>query len=83
MSTDYLYIPMTFDKEEFAADLLDFRNKNRLTQKQADEMMGVVFFQTYEYTLNDQYPTVRNFMTACNLMDKDPRKYFVLDNGRR
>jgi len=83
MTTDYIYIPMAFDREQFAHDLREFRSNNGLTQAQGDELLGVTCFQTYEYTGHDLLPTMRNFLSLCNMLDADPRKYFVLDNGRR
>ena len=77
---EYVYFPMKFDKEALQHDLKKWRKSHNLTQKQADEMLGVLFFQTYESLSGDQLPTVRNLIECCNMCDLDPRKYFILDD---
>lgn len=72
-------VDFEFDKDLLADDMRDYYNKSGMTIRQLDEMIGVDLFNTYMYPCSAQLPTTRNLIIIANLLDVDPRKYFVLE----
>lgn len=81
MTTKHKVIPMEFDSAAWA----------KLVQRACDEigtdtvadMLGVTtscikHWRKNEFPAGFEYPSMTNFIRACNLLDADPRAFFVL-----
>lgn len=71
-------VPMKLDLARFAQDVIDASVEAGVTYREVDEMLGVQVAYSITGNNPDYLPTMRNYLAVCNLLDLDPRKYFVL-----
>ena len=74
----YKYFDFVFDRKLFAEDLKRFTYRSSLRIREINELIGVSNFMTYMYPDNSALPSMRDYIILCNLMDEDPKKYFVM-----
>lgn len=75
-------IPFVFDWQGFSDDLRLATDQGGVSREVMSQLIGVDH-STLGNWINNQYPQnsyplVKHFLSACNWMDADPRKYFVL-----
>jgi len=82
MTTQYVLVPFKFDMAGFAAELKEIDHAD------LKEFAGVigVDHSTLENWRNGSYlkresayPSMGNFLSACNWLDLDPRAFFILE----
>ena len=83
MMGKYSYFDFEFDRKLFAQDLKEFTYRRGTRIREINEDIGVANFMTYMYPDNSPLPTMRSFLLICNLMDADPRKYFLIMSSSR
>jgi len=71
-----------FDAEKWALVVTDCIQK--IGEKEFAALMGmsvsgVWHWANNRYPMGFAYPSMTNFILACNLMDVDPRQFFVLE----
>lgn len=72
-------MPVEFDLERLRKDCRTMMTYCELTHRDVDEMVGSqVMNSVMSETKRDYMPTLRNFLTLCNVLDLDPRRYFRL-----
>jgi hypothetical protein len=81
MATKYVVMTMCFDKIAWGKALNAIDTE---TRKVAREMSGVSDAGWWHWMNPErpgnvyEYPLMRNFENVCNLLDLDPRTFFVL-----
>lgn len=82
MTTEYRVISFKFDAEKWAQTV------TRAVQEVGLEHMaalcgmstnGIKHWANNQYPMGFAYPSMTNFLLACNLMDADPRQFFILE----
>lgn len=86
MTTKWLHVNFVIDYDTFSDDLLSFRKKAELTQSEIAEWIGmsdslVSKIETRQYLEIGYDVRISTFLKICNMMDCDPRKYFLLDKS--
>jgi len=84
MPPKYRVIPMKFDTESWAAALEQAAdgNKKELAYLLGIDPSTVSTWTKLHYQQAFPYPSMTAFLNACNLLDLDPRKFFILDWGK-
>lgn len=78
MTVKYKSVQFEFDREGLARDMREARRETGLTAGEMDELVGKEVW--YNTQSNEDYiPTVRTLLAICNMIDTDPRLYFVLE----
>lgn len=84
MSKTYRVIPFVFDMKAFS-DALKVLPEDEISR--FAEILGVHSSTLRNWRNNAHrntlfpYPNMTNFLTVCNLLDLDPRNFFVLAEG--
>lgn len=83
MTTTYVLVPFKFDMAGFAAELKEIHQDDL---KDFAEVIGIDH-STLENWRSGSYvkrgtpfPSMGNFIAACNWLDLDPRAFFILED---
>lgn len=86
----YKNIPVQFDKEQFSSDI---RSEFELMKSTGEignieefavlllnvDKSLIAHYMSQSWVQGDGLPLMGNFITVCNALGFDPRKYFLLD----
>lgn len=76
----YSYQNFILDKGHLRIDLRYKLRQSGLTMLEVDALLGTrVIGNMMSATAEDYMPTLRNYLSLCNLFDLDPRTYLVLE----
>lgn len=81
MTTKHKVVPMEFDSAAWA--IIVQRACDMIDIQVLADMLGVSVgcvkhWRNNKYPDGFEYPSMTNFIRACNLLDADPRDFFVL-----
>jgi hypothetical protein len=81
MTTEYRVIDFQFDAEKWAVHITAMIKQ--VGEKELAAMLGMTIsglrhWANNRYPMGFSYPSMTNFLLACNLMDADPRQFFIL-----
>lgn len=82
MTLKLTVVPFVFDWQTFSDDLRQATDQNGIERAVLAQLIGIDS-STLGNWINRQYPDggyplIKHFLAACNWLDVDPRKYFVL-----
>ena len=82
MGAQYVLADMKFDAEKWAELVSRAVEKIGLAEFAAlmgMSQQGVRHWARNRYAMGFSYPSMTNFILACNLLDADPRQFFIME----
>lgn len=80
MVIEYIEVEMTLDYGLLGEDMRLFRQEHDLTQYECNELIGTKsawsLLETAQQKKNGSQVSMGVFLTVCNLIGADPRRYF-------
>jgi len=81
MTTEYRVVDFQFDASKWAIHITAV--SEQVGEKELAAMLGITVsglrhWANNSYPMGFHYPSMTNFLLACNLMDADPRQFFIL-----
>jgi len=82
MTTEYRVVDFYFDAEKWGQQITMMCEK--VGEKELAALMGMSRTGIWHWAHNSYpsgfaYPSMTNFLLACNLMDADPRTFFIIE----
>jgi len=81
MTTEYRVVDFKFDADKWAAHvtaMIERVGEKELAALLGMSVSGLWHWANNRYPMGFAYPSMTNFLLACNLMDADPRQFFIL-----